>query len=71
MGEHAIIVKEVRPIDIHGSQLIDLVYVLDTDPQASVHICRIGPESVEGTPQPGDRLIADFALRQMTRVRRG
>jgi hypothetical protein len=70
MGEHVIVLRDIRPVDIHGSKLLDLVYYLDGDPDKATHQCRIGPESVVDSPAVGERYVADFALRQMTRVRR-
>lgn len=69
MGEHEIVVTEVRHVDIHASRFLDLVYTLAADTAQQRHVGRIGPESVEGEPQPGQHFIAQFVMRQMTRVR--
>jgi hypothetical protein len=69
MGEHEIVVEDVRHVDIHASRFLDLVYVLADDASGQRHVGRIGPESVEGEARPGARFAAQFAMRQMTRLR--
>jgi len=68
MGQHAIEVRDVRDVTIHASQFYDLVYAMAGDDQQ--HTCRLGPEAVEGRPASGDRLVADFAMGQITRAKR-
>jgi len=67
MGEHVVVVRDVREIDIHGARFLDIAYALEGSDE--VLTCRIGPESVEGGAHPGDRVRMQFVMRQPVRVR--
>lgn len=58
---------DVRAVDIHGAQFLDLRFVLDTAP-AQPRTSRIGRESVYPDPQPGDGVMLHLVLGQITKV---
>lgn len=68
MGEHDVQVSEMRPLEIHGSRYLDVVYCLADDPTRTTHVCRMGPEAIDGQPQPGQTCRAQFVMRQLTRL---
>lgn len=69
MGEHPIVIAEVRHVDIHSSRFLDLVYTLERDTESARHVVRIGPECVLGEVGPGTRCLAQFVMRQIVGVR--
>lgn len=71
MGSAPIVVTEIRHVDIHDSHYLDVAYVIDGDASGATHVCRIGSEAVEGEARPGTRWVAEFAMRQIIRLRPG
>lgn len=68
MGEHQVRLSDLRPLEIHGSRYVDVAYCLADDPTRTEHVCRMGPEAIDGQPQKGDMCLAQFVMRQMTRL---
>lgn len=69
MGTAPIVVTEIRHVDIHASRYLDVMYVLEGDPSGATHVCRMGSEAVDGDAQAGSRCVAEFAMRQIIRLR--
>ena len=65
-GAHPATVVNVRPIDIHGTRMYDVVYQLDgeNEPRSA----RLGIESLYGEPSAGDRVVAHLLMNVATRI---
>ncbi len=57
-----------RPVDIHGTQMLDVVYQLDGETEA--RSARLGLEALYGAPDPGDRVIVHLLMNVVTRIER-
>ncbi len=67
-GSHAGAILAAQPVDIHGTRLLDVRYVLDTDP--TPRSARLGLEAVSDALRPGDRVIIHLLMNVVTRIDR-
>ncbi|GAC1553344.1 MAG: hypothetical protein NVS2B7_29290 [Herpetosiphon sp.] len=58
----------IRPLDIHGTQLFDIVFQLDG--QTTTASARLGAEALYGEPTVGDRVIVHLLMQTVTRIER-
>lgn len=64
------ILKRVQPVSIHGQISLDLFFTSVDEPDGLIHVARIGPEAVNGTIEPGDRIAIDYLVGQAVKVSR-
>lgn len=69
-GSREGIVRGVRPISVHGQLSVDVSYVYADDPDGPVSVARIGPESIDGPLEPGDRVSLDYLVGVVTTIRK-
>lgn len=67
-GSHTGAILATQPVDIHGTRLLDVRYVLDSDPIP--RSARLGLEAVSGALSPGDRVIIHLLMNVVTRIDR-
>ncbi len=68
-GQEAILVS-IEPVTLHGDPYFDVVIADPAAPDdADARIrARLGPESIEGDPRPGDRVRVEGFLRTVTSI---
>jgi hypothetical protein len=64
------ILKRVQPVSIHGQVTWDVFFTDVEDPDGQVHVARIGPESVFGNLEPGDKIQVEYLVGQAVKVTR-
>jgi hypothetical protein len=64
------LLREVRPLAIHGSPYYDVYFHLDGSDRAQVGSGRIGTESIYLHAKPGDRVRLHFVMNLLVRVER-
>lgn len=68
LGEHAAVVLEVKPFDLHGVKYADVTVKFDGSEAADT--ARLGPEAVPEGLQPGERVLAMRAANMIVSLRR-
>ena len=68
-GSREVILRKVQPISVHWQISWD-VYFSDPDDPDQVSVARVGPETVNHTLEPGDRLRLDYTLGAVVAVHR-
>ncbi len=64
------VLREVRPLAIHGSPYYDVYFQFDGSPAAQIGSGRIGTESIYPHAKPGDRVKLHFVMNLLVRVER-
>ena len=64
------VLRDVRPLAIHGSPYYDVYFELDGSAAAQVGSGRIGTESIYPHAKPGDRVKLHFVMNLLVRVER-
>jgi hypothetical protein len=67
-GSREVLLKRVQPISVHGQISWDVYFADLDDPDGQVSVARVGPEAVNHTLEPGDRIRLDYALGAVTAV---
>lgn len=67
LGEQEAVVLDVKPWDLHGVGYVDVTV---TFPDRGVETARLGPESISGDLQPGERVLVSRAMHMIVAVRR-
>jgi hypothetical protein len=67
-GSREVLLKRVQPISVHGQISWDVYFADLDDPEGQVSVARVGPEAVNHTLEPGDRIRLDYALGAVTAV---
>jgi len=68
-GSREVILRKVQPISVHGQISWD-VHFSDPDDLDHVSVARVGPETVNHTLEPGDRLRLDYTMGAVVAVHR-
>ncbi|MBA3943019.1 MAG: hypothetical protein H0X37_00485 [Herpetosiphonaceae bacterium] len=68
MGPQPGQIVAIRPLDIHGTQLFDIVFRLDGED--GTHSARLGAEALYGLPKEGDRVVIHFIMQTVTQIER-
>ena len=64
------VLKELRPLAIHGSPFYDVYFQLAGWPEGQLGSGRIGTESIYADAKSGDRVKLHFLLNVLVRVER-
>lgn len=67
-GTREATIREVQPVNIHGTIFYDLVYIHEGETQP--RRARVGAESVYPDIQPGDRVLVSYLMNVATGVER-
>jgi hypothetical protein len=69
-GSKIALVRKVQPVSIHGQISLDVYFVDPDDPEGQVSLARIGPESVPGGLEAGDKVELHYMLGVVTQITR-
>jgi hypothetical protein len=69
-GSRDAILKKIQPISVHGQISLDVQYIYADEDGEQIRVARIGPEAVDKTLGPGDRITLDFLMGAVTAVRK-
>ena len=64
------ILRKIQPISVHGQVSWDVFFNDAGDPDGQVLMARVGPEAVDQTLEPGDRITLEYLLGGVTSVTR-
>lgn len=64
------VLREVRPLAIHGSPYCDVYFQLADQPEGQIISGRIGTESIYLDARFGDRVTLHFVMNLLVRVER-
>jgi hypothetical protein len=64
------ILKRLQPVSIHGQISCDVFFTSVEEPDGQIHVARLGPESVDNTIEPGDRIRVEYLVGTAVRVTR-
>jgi hypothetical protein len=64
------ILKRIQPMSVHGQVSWDVLFVDAEEPESQVRVARIGPEAVDRTLHPGDRILLEYVLGTVISVKR-
>ncbi len=62
------VLKELRPLAIHGSPYYDVYFQISGQPEGQIGSGRIGTESIYTHAKPGDRVKLHFIMNLLVRV---
>jgi hypothetical protein len=68
-GTREAVLHRMQPISIHGQLSYDLHYRFSDEPEGQMRVARVGPEAIDAGVQQGDRVVLDFLVGVVTRVR--
>lgn len=60
-GKRNATIAQVQQIDIHGTRYLDIVYILDGQPDTAQR-ARLGPEATYPNPQAGDKVSLSYVM---------
>ena len=69
-GSREGLLRKIQPISIHGQVSWDVSYTDVDDPEGQVTTARVGPESMDRSLEPGDRIRLHYVLGAVTDVTR-
>ena len=69
-GTRAGVLRRIQPISVHGQVSWDVFFSDAEDPDGEVLMARVGPEAVDQTLEPGDRIDLEYLLGSVTSVTR-
>jgi hypothetical protein len=64
------LLRKIQPISIHGQISWDVYYTDADDPEGKVATARVGPESMDRSLKPGDKIRLHFVLNTVTDITR-
>ena len=64
------VLKELRPLAIHGSPYYDVYFQISGQPEGQIGSGRIGTESIYADAKSGDRVRLHFLMNVLVRVER-
>ena len=64
------ILRKIQPISVHGQVSWDVFFNDAAEPDGQVLMARVGPEAVDQTLEPGDRINLEYLLGSVTGVTR-
>jgi hypothetical protein len=64
------IVRRLQPMSIHGQISWDVFFADPDDPDGQMHLARVGPEAIEGSLEPGDRIQVEYLVGVPVKLRR-
>ena len=64
------ILHKIQPISVHGQVSWDVFFSDAEDPDGRVLMARVGPEAVDQTLAPGDRINLEYLLGSVTGITR-
>ena len=64
------VLREVRPLSIHGSPYYDVYFQLAGQPEGQIGSGRIGTESIYANARSGDGVRLHFVMNLLVRVER-
>ena len=64
------LLRKIQPLSIHGQVSWDVYYTDADDPEGQVATARVGPESMDRSLKPGDRIRLHFVLNTVTDITR-
>lgn len=67
-GSREAILMAIEPVAIHGQVSWNVFFRDPDDPDGAVRKARVGPELVEGDPQPGDRIRLEYLVGSVTGI---
>ena len=70
-GTRDAIVKDIRPISIHGQMSWEVVFTHLDDSTEQLNAARVGEEAIEGGRiEPGDRVRVEYLMAAVVKVTR-
>ncbi|MFN8063731.1 MAG: hypothetical protein U0P82_02950 [Vicinamibacterales bacterium] len=64
------ILKRLQPVSIHGQVSCDVFFTTPDDPDGQLHLARLGPEAIDSTLEPGDRIRVEYLVGTPVKVTR-
>ena len=64
------ILRKIQPISVHGQVSWDVFFSDADDRDGEVRMARVGPEAVDQTLEPGDRITLEYLLGSVISVTR-
>lgn len=64
------ILKRVQPFSVHGQVGCDVFFTSVEEPDGQTHVARLGPEAVDQTIEPGDRIRVEYLVGVAVKVTR-
>ena len=64
------ILKRLQPVSIHGQISCDVFFTSVEEPDGQIHVARLGPESISGNIEPGDRIQVEYLVGVAVKVTR-
>jgi hypothetical protein len=64
------ILKRLQPVSIHGQISCDVFFTSVEDPDGQIHVARLGPEAIDNTIEPGDRITVEYLVGTAVKVTR-
>lgn len=64
------ILKRLQPVSIHGQVICDVFFTSLEEPDGQIHVARLGPESIFGNLEPGDRIQVEYLVGVAVKVTR-
>ena len=64
------ILRNVQPISVHGQISWDVFFSDPDDLEGPIQMARVGPEDVDQSLEPDDRITLEYLLGSVTRVTR-
>ena len=69
-GTRAAILRRIHPISVHGQLSWDVFFNDADDPEGELLMARVGPEAVDQTLEPDDRIVLEYLLGAVISVQR-
>ena len=69
-GTRTGILRKIQPISVHGQVSWNVFFNDVEEPDGHVQMARVGPEAVDQTLEPGDRISIEYLLGGVTRITR-
>jgi hypothetical protein len=56
------VLKKIQPVSIHGQISYDLFFADASEPDGQLYVARLGPEALERSLEPGDRIQVEYLV---------
>jgi hypothetical protein len=61
-GTRIAVLQRIQPISVHGQISCDVHFVDPDDPDGQPRVARLGPEAIDQSLNPGDRILLEYVL---------
>ena len=68
-GSRAAVIKDLRPVSIHGQMSWQIMFAHMDDPEEQLHAARVGAEAIVGQPlDVGDEIELEYLVGVVVKV---